>query len=86
MITIYSKDGCPYCDRAKKLLEELVITHEVVHIDKDNDAREFLLAEGHKSVPQLYVGKTLLVKGGYDGLREMSAASINHEVRKIHES
>jgi len=41
MITIYSKDGCPNCVRAKTLLEQHEIEYKEVRIDQDDDARNF---------------------------------------------
>ena len=89
MITIYSKEGCPYCVKAKDLLEDYSIEHTVVKIDEDEVAKDFVVGEGHRTVPQLYVKETLLVEGGYDGLSavpkeilEMRVADILTEPKK----
>ena len=89
MITIYSKEGCPYCVKAKDLLEDYSIEHTVVKIDEDEVAKDFVVGEGHRTVPQLYVKETLLVEGGYDGLSavpkeilEMRVADILNEPKK----
>ena len=44
----------------------------VVKIDEDNAAREFLLGEGHRSVPQIYKDGKLFVEGGFQGLQKLS--------------
>lgn len=80
MITIYSKAGCPQCDSAKTLLKEWEIDYKEVRIDIDNEAREFVLGEGHRSVPQLYVGRYLLIENGLSGLRTLSAKTVNAKV------
>ena len=67
MIEIYGKDNCPYCDKAKALLELWGLEYAEVRIDEDASAREFCLSQGHRSVPQIYVSGTCL-EGGYDGL------------------
>ena len=86
MITIYSKEGCPYCVKAKDLLEECNIECNVVKIDEDDDAKTFVVGEGHRTVPQLYVNKTLLVEGGFDGLNAIPKELIVSRVNEIMES
>jgi glutaredoxin len=72
MITIYSKNNCPFCDKAKGLLKLKGIEYTEVKIDEDTSAREFVIAEGHRTVPQLYQDGKLLVEGGYQGLAKQS--------------
>ena len=67
MIKVFSKKMCPYCDKAKQLLEMWGMEYTEVKIDEDAAAREFVLGEGHRSVPQIYINETCL-PGGYDGL------------------
>jgi len=83
MITIYSKDGCPYCVKAKDLLEEYSIEHNVVKIDEDDLAWDFVVKEGHRTVPQLYVRDTLLVEGGFAGLSRVPQALLEARVVEI---
>ena len=67
MITVYTKDQCPFCDRAKALLESKGIEFKTVHVGQDPDAREFLMDQGLRSVPQIFKDGVLL-PGGYQGL------------------
>lgn len=67
MITVYSKSNCPFCDRAKALLESKGVEYTTVSIEEDQDARQHLLDMGLRSVPQIFRGTTLL-QGGYQGL------------------
>lgn len=83
MITIYSKNGCPYCVRAVDLLEGYDIEFCEVKIDEDDLARDFVVSEGHRTVPQIYVKDTLLVEGGYDGLSKVPADLIKTRVSEI---
>jgi glutaredoxin 3 len=71
-LTIYSKANCPFCEMAKKYLQSKNINYQELRIDQDADARQFLLSEGHRSVPQLYLDGKLFVQGGYDGLKELT--------------
>jgi glutaredoxin 3 len=68
MITIYSKNDCPYCVQAKKLLELKGIEYTEIRVDEVPEAREFIVNEGHRTVPQIYRDGKLLVAGGYQGL------------------
>ena len=67
MIKVYSKNNCPFCDRAKSLLESKGVAYEAINIEEHPDAREFLVDQGLRSVPQIFKGTTLL-PGGYQGL------------------
>lgn len=72
MLTVYSKSNCPFCDKAKALLDLKGVKYEVIKIDEDNEAREFVLSEGHRSVPQIYKDGKLFVEGGFQGLQKMT--------------
>jgi len=67
MITIYSKNNCPFCDRAKALLESKGVPYTTINIEEQPDAREILVDLGLRSVPQIFKGTTLL-PGGFQGL------------------
>jgi glutaredoxin 3 len=67
MLTVYSKSNCPFCDRAKSLLESKGIEYKTVSIEEDQDARQHLMDLGLRSVPQIFNG-TALIPGGYQGL------------------
>ena len=82
-IKVFSKAGCPHCDTAKALLAQHGYTYEEVRIDLDETARSYLLAEGHRSVPQVYVNETLLVNGGVAALKEMTTKQIATRIREI---
>jgi glutaredoxin-like protein NrdH len=72
MLKVYSKSNCPFCDKAKHLLTTKNIAFEVVNIEEQPEAREWLMAQGPRAVPQLYLGNSLLVEGGYQGLAKLS--------------
>jgi glutaredoxin len=67
MITIYSKNNCPFCDRAKALLESKGVAFKTVNIEDEPNARELLVDQGLRSVPQVFKDGVLL-PGGYQGL------------------
>ena len=67
MLTVYSKNNCPYCVRAKALLESKQVDYKEINIEEDPESRQFLLDQGLRSVPQIFNGDTL-IPGGYQGL------------------
>lgn len=67
MLTVYSKNNCPFCVQAKRLLESKGVQFEEINIENHPDSRQFLLDQGLRSVPQIFNGTTLL-QGGYQGL------------------
>jgi glutaredoxin 3 len=77
MITVYSKNNCPFCVQAKSLLQLKGIDFEEVKIDESTEAREFVLGEGHRTVPQIYQDGKLLVEGGFQGLKKQPEEFFN---------
>ena len=68
MLTVYSKNNCPFCDKTKYLLELKGIAYQEISIDQDTAAKEFIISQGHRTVPQIYLNGKLFVTGGYSGL------------------
>jgi glutaredoxin len=66
-LTVYSKNNCPFCDRAKMLLESRGVVYNTINLEDQPEARDFLVDQGLRSVPQIFNGTTLL-QGGYQGL------------------
>ena len=83
MITVYSKNNCPFCDKAKYLLKTKNIEFTELKIDEDNETREWLLAQGHRAVPQLYLNGKLFVEGGYQGLANLSDEELQQRLGEI---
>ena len=73
MVTVYSKNNCPFCVQAKNLLKLKGVEFQEVKIDEDTAAKEFVLSEGHRTVPQIYKDGQVLVEGGYQGLARQPA-------------
>jgi glutaredoxin len=83
MLTVYSKNHCPFCEQAKELLKRKDIPFEVVKIDENNEAREWLLEQKHRTVPQIYLGDKLFVEGGFQGLVKLSNEEIQQRLGDI---
>jgi glutaredoxin 3 len=68
MFYIYSLSACSYCVKAKELLDEAGIAYIEVHLDNDDEGRQFLRDQGHHTVPQIWDEGVHI--GGYDDLLE----------------
>ena len=77
MLTVYSKNNCPFCEQAKGLLTKKGIPFEVIKIDEDSAAREWLLEQRHRTVPQIYRAGKLFVEGGFQGLAKLTDEQLN---------
>ncbi len=77
MIVVYSKANCPFCDKAKALLKLKGVEYTEIRIDEDAAAREFIVGQGHRTVPQIYQNGELLVEGGFQGLSKQSDEFFN---------
>ena len=70
---MYTTDWCPYCIRAKALLEQKGLEFEEVNLADDPNFREQIQAlTGGWTVPQIVVDGTPI--GGYDDLRRLDKA------------
>ena len=81
MITVYSKTTCPYCDAAKKFLEQKQLLFQVINIDQDTQARDFILSQGLRTVPQIFYRDKILVEGGWAGLNKKTAGELLTEMQ-----
>ena len=80
MLTVYSKTNCPYCVQAKNLLKSRDIAFEEVNIEQVPSAREFILGQGHRSVPQIYQDGKLFVEGGFQGLSKLTESQLKEKL------
>jgi glutaredoxin len=83
MLTVYSKNHCPFCDKAKHLLKTKNVAYEEIKIDEDTDAREWLVAQGHRTAPQIYKGDELFVEGGYQGLAKLTDEELFNKLGEV---
>ncbi|MFT2110946.1 glutaredoxin 3 [Marinomonas sp. 2405UD68-3] len=73
-ITIYSSDYCPYCSRAKQLLQMKNAKFNEIKVDGSNKLRQEMMAKsGQRTVPQIWIGNTHV--GGCDELFALERAS-----------
>ncbi len=56
MLTLYTKDYCPYCIRAKHLLSSLGATFEEVDVNSKPELfSELYKKSGMRTVPQIFL-------------------------------
>jgi len=67
-VEIYTWSWCPFCLRAKALLQQKNVPFTEHCIDNDEDAREQMAerANGKRSLPQIFINNTSI--GGFDEL------------------
>lgn len=72
-ITIYTTMFCPFCHRAKGLLQRKGAAFEEIDVDITPGAREEMVrrAGGRRTVPQIFIGGTYI--GGSDELHALDA-------------
>lgn len=71
MITIYTKDYCPYCIKAKNLLTSLGASYEEIDITSTPEViMELAKKSGMRTVPQIFVNDVCL--GGFDNINAMN--------------
>ena len=73
-VVMYVTDWCPYCARARRLLEEKGVQIEEIDVDARPGARAEMIERsgGRSSVPQIFVGDTHV--GGSDDLHALAAS------------
>jgi len=71
MVEIYSWQFCPYCIRAKGLLDRKGVVYSEYRIDGDEEARRRMAirANGRTSLPQIFINN--LGIGGCDDLHAL---------------
>ncbi len=79
-VIMYTKSYCPYCVKAKRLLEQKNLSYQEIDIENDESLREEMIqkANGRKTVPQIFINDKHV--GGCDDLYELEE---NGELDKI---
>lgn len=73
-VTIYTTMICPYCYRAKQLLQEKGVAYTEIDVSMDAARRTEMThkAGGRRTVPQIFIGETHV--GGCDDLYALDRA------------
>ena len=73
-IEVYSSLWCPFCSRAKALLERKGVAFEEIDVDRDPNLRQQMMrrAGGRRTVPQIFIDGRHV--GGSDDLADLERA------------
>ncbi|KAA8698153.1 MULTISPECIES: glutaredoxin 3 [Pseudomonas] len=72
-VVVYSSDYCPYCTRAKHLLQSKKVAFDEIKVDGKPQVRaEMAQKAGRNSVPQIWIGTQHI--GGCDDLFALERA------------
>jgi glutaredoxin 3 len=73
-VVVYSTGWCPYCVRAKALLERKGVPFREIRVDEDPAERQTMLerSRGQRTVPQIFIGDRHV--GGFDDLYALEKA------------
>lgn len=84
-VEIYTWSTCPFCRRAKKLLDQKGIPYTEYNIDDDEAARDAMVARGtnsQRTVPQIFIDDHHV--GGSDDLYRLEArGELDHLLSKV---
>jgi glutaredoxin-like protein len=72
-VTMFARHGCPFCQRAKSLLEERGIPYEAIYLGDGITMESVRAATGAAKVPQVFIDGKLI--GGSDKLAEFLKTS-----------
>jgi glutaredoxin 3 len=70
-VEVYTTSYCPFCTRAKALLNRKGVEFEEIDVTDDPDLREKMVkrAGGRRTVPEIFINDRIV--GGYDELRAL---------------
>lgn len=67
IVQVYVTAVCPYCGRARRLLERKGVEFQEIRVDRDAERlREMIRRSVRTTVPQVFIGEYHV--GGYDDL------------------
>jgi glutaredoxin 3 len=73
-VTLYVTSWCPYCTRARALLDRKGVAYTAIDVESAAGLRDEMMAKaaGRRSVPQIFIGDHHV--GGCDDLHALEAA------------
>jgi len=79
-VEIYTWQYCPFCIRAKALLDQKGINYQEYSIDGDQEARSIMVdrANGRKTVPQIFINDE-----GIGGCEELYSLESTNQLDKL---
>jgi glutaredoxin-like protein len=71
-VTLFTKVGCPFCARAKSMLQERGLVYDEIVLGRDATMRSLRAATGASTVPQVFIDGRLI--GGSEALEKHLSA------------
>lgn len=73
ILTLFVREGCPWCSRARTMLDSHMLDYVVHKRDSDLFATEYapLVPKTHTTVPMIFMGHLFI--GGHDDLANLIA-------------
>lgn len=73
-VEVYTTPYCPYCVRAKSLLNDKGVGFEEIDVSGNTALREKMIemSGGRRTVPEIFINGKII--GGYDELRALEMA------------
>lgn len=69
-VLLYSTTACPYCIRAKRLLEQKGVVYQEIKVDHNSQQMAIMIQRSNRrTVPQIFIDDYHV--GGYDDLAEL---------------
>lgn len=75
-VTVFSRDGCPYCVRAKGMLRDADIQFEELVLNRDFHESTIRAVSGHSTVPQIFINGEHI--GGSEALEAYLAKRVKN--------
>ena len=73
IVQIYATAICPYCVRARHLLERKGVAYDEIRVDRDREQLKTMIRRSNRTtVPQIFIGEYHI--GGYDDMAELEEA------------
>jgi glutaredoxin 3 len=73
IVQMYATAICPYCVRARHLLERKGVRFEEIRVDRDRDQLPVMIQRSNRTtVPQIFIGDYHV--GGYDDMARLDDA------------
>ena len=73
-VAVYTTSSCPFCLRAKRLLEARGIPYDEIDVEEDAELRADLIERtGRRTVPQIFIDGDPI--GGFEELAALDAST-----------
>jgi len=73
IVQMYATAICPYCVRARQLLDRKGVAFEEIRVDRDRDQLRAMIQRSNRTtVPQIFIGDYHI--GGYDDMARLDDA------------